>query len=230
MKNLIKTLLISIGIFTASCSNAGLVDKVARGPRLHIHVEQEHLNPELIKTDSSYYDTEPRIIIEPLTPVTCNSGNGDDFGEGSCALDNKQPIPEKIEFRYGVWISREEADKRFPPIPNEAYENGPDDRDFETLDDWLEARDAYRNKVFNQPKYKKVREAKFAAMEREIDWHTYTIYPKQILEKYHKEMGVINRMRASIIGYELTFHYDMSVTEKDNIQYLDPATPRWLSK
>jgi hypothetical protein len=102
MKKLIRILLITISVLTTSCSNAGLVDKVARGPRLHIHVEQEHLYPELIKTDSSYYDTEPRIIIEPLTPVTCNSGNGDDFGEGSCSLDEDKPIPEKIEFRYGI--------------------------------------------------------------------------------------------------------------------------------
>uniref|UniRef100_UPI00047686B1 hypothetical protein n=1 Tax=Psychrobacter lutiphocae TaxID=540500 RepID=UPI00047686B1 len=97
--------------------------------------------------------------------------------------------------------------------------------DYGSLQEYLKADEAFRKKVFNKPEYKKVREAKFAAMEREIDWHTYTIYPRQILEKYHKQMGVINRMRASIIYYELTFHYDMSVTEKDNILYLDPAVP-----
>ena len=230
MTNLIKLLLISVSMLSMSCSSAGLTDKLARGPTLKIQVEQEHIYTDVSDKDSFEYDIEPRIIIESLTPVICKGGNNDDFLAGSCAFDEDKPLPEKIEFRYGVWLSNEEADKRFPPIPFEAYENLPDDRDFKTLDDWLEARDEFRTKVFKKPEYKKIREAKFAAMEREIDWHTHTIYPRQIMQKYHDDMGFINRMRASIVYYNLTFHYDMSVSEKDRILYLDPAVPRWLSK
>ncbi|WP_033427087.1 hypothetical protein, partial [Psychrobacter lutiphocae] len=105
MKNLIKTLLLSISILTTSCSNAGLVDKVARGPTLKIVKQQEHLRPQ------GDYRKEPDIIIDVVTPVTCTNYPDGMFGS-DCILDNKQPIPEKIEFRYGVWISNEEADKR----------------------------------------------------------------------------------------------------------------------
>ncbi|MGP5504886.1 hypothetical protein [Psychrobacter celer] len=232
MTNLIKSLLISVSMLSMSCSSAGLTNKLARGPTLKIQVEQEHIYTDVSDKDSFEYDTEPRIIIESLTPVICKGGGGtnDDFLAGSCAFDEDKPLPEKIEFRYGVWLSNEEADKRFPPIPFEAYENLPDDRDFKTFDDWLEARDEFRAKVFNKPEYKKIREAKFAAMDQEIDWHTYTIYPRQIMQRYHDDMGFINRMRASIVDYTITFHYDMSVTEEDSILYLDPAVPRWLSK
>lgn len=62
-------------------------------------------------------------------------------------------------------------------------------------------------------------------MDQEIDWHTHTIYPRQIMHKYHDDIGFVNRMRASIVYYNLTFHYDMSVTEEDRILYLDPAVP-----
>lgn len=232
MTNLIKSLLISVSMLSMSCSSAGLTNKLARGPTLKIQVEQEHIYTDVSDKDSFEYDTEPRIIIESLTPVICKGGGGtnDDFLAGSCAFDEDKPLPEKIEFRYGVWLSNEEADKRFPPIPFEAYENLPDDRDFKTFDDWLEARDEFRTKVFNKPEYKKIREAKFAAMDQEIDWHTHTIYPRQIMQKYHDDMGFINRMRASIVDYTITFHYDMSVTKEDSILYLDPAVPRWLSK
>ena len=225
MTSLIKSLLISVSMLSMSCSSAGLTDKLARGPTLKIQVEQEHIYTDVSDKDSFEYDTEPRIIIESLTPVICKGGNNDDFLAGSCAFDEDKPLPEKIEFRYGVWLSNEEADKRFPPIPFEAYENLPDDRDFKTLDDWLEARDEFRTKVFNKPEYEKVREAKRAAMDQEIDWHTHTIYPRQIMQKYHDDMGFVNRMRASIVYYNLTFHYDMSVTEEDRILYLDPAVP-----
>lgn len=217
-------------MLSMSCSSAGLTNKLARGPTLKIQVEQEHIYTDVSDKDSFEYDTEPRIVIESLTPVICKGENNDDFLAGSCAFDEDKPLPEKIEFRYGVWLSNEEADKRFPPIPFEAYENLPDDRDFKTFDDWLEARDEFRTKVFNKPEYKKIREAKFAAMDQEIDWHTHTIYPRQIMQKYHDDMGFINRMRASIVDYTITFHYDMSVTEEDSILYLDPAVPRWLSK
>lgn len=225
MTKLIKALLISMSILSMSCSNAGLTDRVARGPTLNVQLEQAHLYPERIKTDSSYADTEPRIIIEPLTPVVCNSGNGNDFGEGSCALDEDFPLPEKIEFRYGKWLSNEEAGKRYPPIPFEAYENDHNSDNYENMSEYLAADKAFREKIRNQPKYKKIREAKRAAMEREIDWHTHTIYPRDIMQKYHDDMGFVNRLRASIVYYTITFHYDMSVTEKDRILYLDPAVP-----
>lgn len=223
MANLIKSLLISVSMLSMSCSNAGLTDKLARGPTLKVQIEQEHLYPELMKTDSSYYDTEPRIIIESLTPVICKGGNNDDFLAGSCAFDEDQPLPEKIEFRYGIWLSNEEADELYPPIPFEAYENDHNSDDYGSMTEYLVADKKLKENVFNQPEYKKIREAKRVSMEKEIDWHTYTIYPGEVMQKYHDDMGFINRMRASIVYYTLTFHYDMSVTEKDRILYLDPA-------
>ena len=214
-----------------SCSSAGLTNKLARGPTLKIQVEQEHIYTDVSDKDSFEYDTKPRIIIESLTPVICKGGGGtnDDFLAGSCAFDEDKPLPEKIEFRYGVWISRAEADKRYPPIPDEAYINEPN-IDYENYEKWLEEMYEFRRRVRNKPEYEKVREAKRAAMDQEIDWHTHTIYPRQIMQRYHDDMGFINRMRASIVDYTITFHYDMSVTEEDSILYLDPAVPRWLSK
>ena len=230
MLRLMKALLLSVSLLSMSCSEAGLTDKFARGPTLNIQLEQEHIYTDPLDKDSLEYNTEPKIIIEAITPVTCNSGNGDDFAEGGCALDEDQPLPEKIEFRYGVWLSNKESDKLYPPIPFEAYDNDHNSDDYKDLDEYLAADDAYREKIFNKPKYKKIREAKLDAMEQQIDWHTHTIYPRQIMQKYHNDMGFVNRLRASIVYYDITFHYDMSVTEKDNILYLDPAVPWWLSK
>lgn len=227
MTNLIRVLLISISILSISCSKIGLTDKVARGPTLKIGLWQGDFVSKQSGTELSSYYTKPQIIIEPLTPVTCTNG---ELEVMHCVLDEDQPLPEKIEVRYGLWVSDEEADKRFPSIPDEAYENGPDDRNFKTLDEYLKADEAFREQIYNQPQYKKTREAERVAMEREIDWHTYTIYPRQMMQKYHDDMSFINRMRASIVYYDITFHYDMSVTEEDSILYLDPALPWWLSK
>lgn len=217
-------------MLSMSCSSAGLTNKLARGPTLKIQVEQEHIYTDVSDKDSFEYDTEPRIVIESLTPVICKGENNDDFLAGSCAFDEDKPLPEKIEFRYGVWLSNEEAEKLYPPIPFEAYDNDHNSDDYGSIAEYLVADKEFREKIFNQPEYKKVREAKRAAMDREIDWHTYTIYPRQIMQRYHDDMGFINRMRASIVDYTITFHYDMSVTKEDSILYLDPAVPRWLSK
>lgn len=226
MINLIKILLISFSILNMSCSQAGLTDKLARGPTLIIQVQQEHIYTDVSDKDSFEYDTEVKIIIEAITPVTCTNETNGKFENSHCALDEDKPLPEKIEFRYGVWLSNEEADKLYPPIPFEAYDNDHNSDDYKDMDEYLAADEAFREKIFNKPEYKQVREAKRAAMEREIDWHTHTIYPRQIMQKYHDNMSFVNRLRASRVDYNITFHYDMSVTEKeDEILYLDPAVP-----
>ncbi len=59
-----------------SFSSAGLTDKLARGPTLKIQVEKEYIYTDVSDKDSFEYDTEPRIIIESLTPVICIGGVG----------------------------------------------------------------------------------------------------------------------------------------------------------
>lgn len=225
MINLIKILLISFSILNISCSSAALTDKLARGPTLIIQVQQEHIYKDASDKDSFEYDTEAKIIIEAITPVTCTNETNGKFENSHCALDEDQPLPEKIEFRYGVWLSNEEADKLYPPTPYEDFGNNHYSEDYESMDEYLAEYEIFRRKINNEPKYKKIQEAKRTAMENETDWHTYTIYPRQMMQKYHNDMGFINRLRASIVYYNLTFHYDMSVTEKDSILYLDPAVP-----
>lgn len=229
MVNLTKVMLLILAMLSSSCSEANLTDKIYRGPSLIVVLKQEYLQVELSKIEGANYNGDPNIIIEAVTPVVCRNYRDGKFGS-DCAFDDDKPLPEKIEFRYGVWLSNEEADKRYPPVPFEAYENDHNSDDYESMDEYLAADEAFRRQITNKPEYKKIREAKRAAMDKDIDWHTYTIYPREIIQKYHDEMGLINRLRASIVYYTITFHYDMSVTEKDEIMYLDPALPWWLTK
>lgn len=193
------------------------------GPTLMIELDQQHLFPKEQETDSSYFDKEPQIIVEAITPVFCTNETDGTFTGSQCALSETEPLPEKIVFRYGVWITKEEENKLFPPLSEEILENSPDSGKYSSDEEWRKAHKAYFDKIYNMPKYKEIELARQKS-KNAIKWHTYTIYPKRIMQKY-EGMSLKDAVRSSIIYYDLIFNYDHSVSVKEKLQFLDDINP-----
>lgn len=229
-KRLICFSLIFLFPLTSSCSlekikslsNNEHIQKL--GPTLMIELDQEHLYPVQQETDSSYFDKEPQIIIEPITPVICTNETDGKFIGSQCALSETQPFPEKIVFRYGVWITKEEENRLFPPLSEEILENSPESGSYSSDEEWHKADKAYFAKIYNMPKYKSIEEARLKS-KNTIKWHNFTIYPRQIMQKY-ENMSLKNAIRPSILYYDITFKYDNSVNIKEHLQYLDEIEPK----
>ena len=226
----IKKLAILINSFLLSSCTLGSVKSIADnqytkdlGPNLIINFRQQHTLTEKDAAESGYSDKEPQVIIQPLTSVNCVDAVGGIFSSNHCILSKKEPLPEKIDFRYGVWISKEEENHQFPPISDEIILNAPQHRDFDNDDEWNKAAEAYYKKIYNSTNIKSIEAAKAASINN-ISWKTYTIYPKKVMKKY-EDMNLINAMRASSVYYQLIFNFDSSVTIDERLVYLDPDIP-----
>ena len=193
------------------------------GPALMVQLDQQHLFPKEQETDSSYFDKEPQIIVEAITPVFCTNETDGKFIGGQCALSETEPLPEKVVFRYGVWITKEEENKLFPPLSEEILENSIDRGKYSRDEEWRKAHKAYFDQIYNMPKYKEIELARQKS-KNAIKWHTYTIYPKRIMKKY-EGMSLKDAVRPSIIYYDLIFNYDHSVSVKEKLQFLDDINP-----
>ena len=228
MRISLKIMLINLGmVFTMSllgCSNFKEGEQSTRfGPSLIVTVGQNPVKwyPE---DKENNYTTIPQMIIEATTPVVCSNTPDGKFDSSQCALSQKIPLPEKIVFRYGKWLSENEEYEQFPPIPREEYANLPRlVDDYKSRAAFEKAKNDFYEQLFNVPKYKAMREAKRASKEA-IDWHTYTIYPQEIMQKLDKERST-HPMSTSEVTVILTFYDDFSVTVSNNLRYLDAIHP-----
>ncbi|MBP3947039.1 hypothetical protein [Psychrobacter sp. K31L] len=232
MSNFAKILIISSSVLIASCGNASVNKTVSSiqtnnsDPMMTIFLHDEHYYEALEAEDPSYLDAEPQIIIQPLSDVVCTNEKSSDykFVGSQCALSREVSLPEKIEFRYGKWLSVDEERRQFPPIPDEEYTNEPLLVDnYESRAAFEKAKDHFYEQLFSIPKYKAMREAKRTSKDA-IDWHTYTIYPQKIMQKYDKEHST-HPMSTSEVTIVLTFHDDLSITISDNLKYLNASHP-----
>ena len=232
MSNFAKALVISSSVLIASCGNASINKTISSiqtknsDPMMTIFLHDEHYYETLKAEDSGYLDAEPQIIIQSLSDVVCTNEKSSDykFVGSQCTLSREVPLPEKIEFRYGKWLSVDEERRQFPPIPREEYTNLPRLVDnYESRAAFEKAKDDFYERLFNIPKYKAMREAKRASKEA-IDWHTFTIYPQKIMQKYDKERS-IHPMSTSEVTVILTFYDDLNVTVSDNLKYLNAIHP-----
>lgn len=227
MKILSKVMLINLGLVLTipllGCSNFKEGEQSTRfGPGLIVTVGQ---NPAkwFPEDKENNYTTIPQMIIEATTPVVCSNTPDGKFDVSHCALSQEIPLPEKIEFRYGKWLSENEEEQQFPPIPREEYTNLPRLVDnYESRAAFEKAKDKFYERLFNIPKYKAVREAKRASKEA-IDWHTYTFYPRKVMQKYDN-LSPYNYARSSFVHYDITFNPDFTVTTDEYIRYLSSPT------
>lgn len=190
------------------------------GPSLTVFVGSNRAKwyPEHKKNN---YKDIPQMVIETLTPVECNNTSDNKFTSSHCALSQDVPLPEKIVFRYGKWISPREERRLFPPLSQDIKQNAPDVKDYDTIEQWREATNAYHQAAYSLPKYQAIKKARSASKEA-IDWHTYTFYPREVMKKYDN-LSPYNAMRTSIVQYRITFNPDMTVTTHEYLRYLDPA-------
>ena len=191
------------------------------GPRLIITVGQNSAKWYPEDKDNQYTNV-PQMVIEAITPVVCSNTSDGEFSGSHCALSQNVLLPERILFRYGKWLSEKEEYRQFPPIPEEEYANLPLLVDnYESRAAFEKAKDDFYEKLFSIPKYKAVREAKIASKEA-INWHTYTFYPRKAMKKY-ENLSPYNRIRSSVVEYDIDFNPNFTVTTEEYLRYLDPV-------
>ena len=227
MKILLKVMLINLGLVLTipllGCSNFKEGEQSTRfGPGLIVTVGQNPVKwfPE---DKENNYTTIPQMIIEATTPVVCSNTPDGKFDVSHCALSQEILLPEKIVFRYGKWLSEDEEYEQFPPIPREVFVDEPLlEENYESKAAFESAKDDFYENLFNIPEYKAVREAKLASKEA-IDWHTYTFYPRKVMQKYDN-LSHYNYARSSFVHYDITFNPDFTVTTDEYIRYLSSPT------
>ena len=176
-----------------------------------------------------YYDQEKtRILIENVTPITCSNTPDNNFSSYDHCYVTNNPLPKEITIRYGTRISRQDEDRLYPDPPK-FRPMGDDEyyRDYESKED------AYYDAMYKLPKYKKIEEARKAAIEK-IDWHTYTIHPQQLMDKYkykipegRKWYRITPHSWSTTLWVTLIVEPDMSVKVDEDYKFFYSGNGSW---
>ena len=176
-----------------------------------------------------YDESKPQVIIQSLTPLKCSNTVIDKPSTHweHCYVTN-DPLPKEITIRYGTWMSRQDDDRLYPDPPK-FRPMGDDEyyRDYESKED------AYYEAMYKLPKYKKIEEARTAAIEK-IDWHTYTIHPQQLMDKYkykipkgEKSYRLTPYSWSTVLWVTLNIEPDMSVKVDEDYRFFYSGNGSW---
>lgn len=237
--NFKKSLLLSLCIFVLGCH----ADDSTSLKNIRNTLEVEHdftIYQRILGADKPKYDglNDPIIFIQAITPIKCEDpGTGNTYKESISSCTMVKPLPQTLTLRYGKWLSRSEAEKQFPePYNDNDYrEKMPKVKDYKTIEEWDKANDSYWQQIKQLPQFKAYKEAKHKSIEN-IEWHTITIHPQEIMNKYkgkipYEDVKSFPRispyLRSTNLILYITVNPDMSVTLKEDYQFKQPGKPSY---
>ena len=227
MNVLIKNIFIIILLLTSSACNA---DNATLNSLIGAFEIKRFFVLEVdVKEQDGYDESKPQVIIHSLTPIKCSNTVIDRPSTHweHCYVTN-DPLPKEITIRYGTWISRQDDDRLYPDPPK--FRPMGDD---EYYRDYDSKKDAYYDAMYKLPKYKKIEEARTAAIEK-IDWHTYTIHPQQLMDKYkykipkgEKSYRLTPYSWSTVLWVTLNIEPDMSVKVDEDYSFFYSGNGSW---
>lgn len=224
---LIKNIFIIILLLTSSGCNAD--NATLNSLTGAFKIERDFILDAYVKGQDGYDINKPQVIIESLTSIKCSNTVIDkaSIHWEHCYVTN-DPLPKEITFRYGTWISRQDEDRLYPePPPFRPMSDNEDHRDYNSSED------TYYEAMYKLPKYKKIEEARQESIEK-IDWHTYTIYPQQLMDEYKykipegkKWYRITPYSWSTKLWVKLVVQPDMSVIVEKDYRFFYSGNGSW---
>lgn len=181
--------------------------------------------------------TDPQIFIQAVTPIKCEDlGTGNDYRESISSCTLIKPLPKDLTLRYGRWLTRNEEEQQFSEPAYVAYrEKAPNPDNYKTYREWKEASNSYWQQVEQLPQFKAYNQTRKKSIDN-IQWHTITIHPQAIMDKYkdknpEEEVSSFSRYLPYLQNTEVTLFItvnpDMSVTLKEDYHYKQSGKPSY---
>nr|WP_309576068.1 hypothetical protein [Moraxella osloensis] len=231
--HLLILLMLTMGV--SSCQADNSVSKT-----LYNTLQVKHdfiIEQKTFGSDQPNYDSlnDPQIFIQATTPVNCQDRGNDanyEIAINGCIL--KEPLPKSLTLRVGKWLSQNEQEKKFPEPPYDYYrEREPKYEIYKDYNEWKKATKEYWQQVEQLPEFKSYNNAIAESIEQ-IQWHTITIHPQAIMDKYkgkipQEEVKSFRRISPYLWSTDLilyiTVNPDMSATFEEVYKFKKLGKP-----
>ncbi|MBP3947041.1 hypothetical protein [Psychrobacter sp. K31L] len=173
-------------------------------------------------------EDKPQVLIRGDNNFKCSNTSLSMFYYGEHCQVKERPVPESVTIEYGQWISAEESERLYPAMPGFRPKQSE-----ETEAAYRVKVDAHYERLSNLPEYQKIATDEEAS-KANIEWHTYTIYPEQLMKKYKYKIpeggdtsSYLNPLDWSTkLWVTIVIHPDMTITLDESYSFAS-GTVSW---